>query len=155
MFDINFTIFQSRATANVESRVYSLGFNGKLGSADFTNGDHTVRMELQLPTTRKMSMTMNLSNVYQARTFSNRLEVETQTSTGNTYQINLGNNVNDWDRNMYTYNANTDVSIKGTGIEDIKWRLDSKRMVRSDKRNVEFKVAIRAILFGLVLLYHF
>jgi hypothetical protein len=102
-----------------------------------------------------MSMTMNLSNVYQARTFSNRLEVETQTSTGNTYQINLGNNVNDWDRNMYTYNANTDVSIKGTGIEDIKWRLDSKRMVRSDKRNVEFKVAIRAVLFGLVLLYHF
>jgi hypothetical protein len=43
---------------------------------------------------------------------------------------------------MYTYNANTELSVKGTGIEDIKWRIDSKRIVRSDKRNVEFKVVI-------------
>jgi hypothetical protein len=124
-----------------------LGFNGKLGSADFTNGDHTVRMELQLPATKKMSMTMNLFNVYQTKTVSNRLEVESQTSTGSTYQISFSNNVNDLDRNMYTYNANTELSVKGTGIEDYKWRIDSKRMVRSDKRNVEFKVAIMIVIY--------
>ena len=97
-------------------------------------------MDLQLPTTKKMSMAVKLANVFQTNTISNRLEVEIQTYAGNTYQISFINNVNDLDRSMYTYNANTEFSVRGTAIEDVKWRIDSKRIVRSDKRNVEFKV---------------
>lgn len=133
---------------NVENRIYSVGFNGKLGAVDFTNGDHTVRVELQLPTTKKMSLAMSLFNVNQARTMSNRLEVESQTPTGNTYQISISNAVNDLDRNLHTYNANIDVTIKGTNIEDVKMRIDSKRTIRADKRNVEFKVRMITQMIG-------
>lgn len=129
---------------NIESRLYSLALVGKLG-AEYLNGDHTVRMEVQLPLMKKMMWNMVMSNIYQAKTITNRLEVETQMSTGGTYQISFNNNVNDLDRNLYTYNANTDLTIKGTSMEDIKMRLDSKRTVRADKRNVDFKVRMLAI----------
>ena len=124
---------------NIESRLYSLALVGKLG-VDYLNGDHAVRMELQLPLMKKIMWNMVMSNIYQAKTITNRLEVETQMSNGVSYQISFNNIVSDLDRTLYTYNANTDLTIKGTNMEDIKMRLDSKRTVRADKRNIEFKV---------------
>ena len=124
---------------NIESRLYSLALVGKLG-VDYLNGDHAVRMELQLPLMQKIMWNMVMSNIYQAKTITNRLEVETQMSNGVSYQISFNNIVSDLDRTLYTYNANTDLTIKGTNMEDIKMRLDSKRTVRADKRNIEFKV---------------
>ena len=124
---------------NIESRLYSLALVGKLG-VDYLNGDHAVRLELQLPLMKKIMWNMVMSNIYQAKTITNRLEVETQMSNGVSYQISFNNIVSDLDRTLYTYNANTDLTIKGTNMEDIKMRLDSKRTVRADKRNIEFKV---------------
>ena len=124
---------------NIESRLYSLALVGKLG-VDYLNGDHAVRMELQLPLMKKIMWNMVMSNIYQAKTITNRLEVETQMSNGVSYQISFNNIVSDLDRTLYTYNANTDLTIKGTNMEDIKMRLDSKLTVRADKRNIEFKV---------------
>ena len=124
---------------NIESRLYSLALVGKLG-VDYLNGDHAVRIELQLPLMKKIMWNMVMSNIYQAKTITNRLEVETQMSNGVSYQISFNNIVSDLDRTLYTYNANTDLTIKGTNMEDIKMRLDSKRTVRADKRNIEFKV---------------
>ena len=120
---------------NIESRLYSLALVGKLG-VDYLNGDHAVRMELQLPLMKKIMWNMVMSNIYQAKTITNRLEVETQMSNGVSYQISFNNIVSDLDRTLYTYNANTNLTIKGTNMEDIKMRLDSKRTVRADKRNI-------------------
>lgn len=125
---------------NVENRVYSMAVNGKLG-ADFKNSDHSLRMEAQVPAMKKMILNMLMSNTYQPKEISNRLEVESQVTSG-LYQMSVSNIVKDLDRNAYTYNAITEMSVKRNNLEEIKWRMDSKRMVRGDKRNVEFKVII-------------
>lgn len=121
-----------------------MAVNGKLG-ADFKNGDHTLRMEVQVPGMKKVMLNILMSNLYQAKELSNRLEVESQL-TGGLYQMIVSNIVKDLDRTAYTYSAITELSLKNNNVEEIKWRMDSKRTVRNDKRNIEFKVILFVFL---------
>lgn len=122
-----------------------MAINGKLG-ADFLNGDHLLRLEVQVPAMKKMLLNILMSNLYQAKEISNRLEVESQLISG-LYQVSVNNVVKDLDRNAYTYSALTELSVKKNNVEEIKWRMDSKRTVRSDKRNVDFKVCTIQIYY--------
>lgn len=126
-------------TVNVQNRMYTIAADGKL-AAQYLNGDHKLSMELRLPDVKKMLLNMSLSNVYQPRELSNRLDIDGQWPTGN-YQMSLSNVVKDLDRAMYTYSAITELVVKSDNIEEVKMRMDSKRIVRGDKRNVDFKVS--------------
>lgn len=133
-------ISNERSTVNVENRLYSMALNGKLG-LDFINGDHSLRMEVQVPSMKKMMLKTLLSNLYQSKDISNRLEIESQ--LGGSYQIVLSNVVKDLDRSLLTYNAITDLSVKSNNVEEVKLRMDSKRVVKDDKRNFDFKVNLK------------
>lgn len=119
--------------------MYSTAIEGKLG-AEVLNGDHTLRVEVQLPSSKKTYVTVNLSNINQPRKISNRLEVETQWISGNLYQASINNVVSDLDRALRTYSAVTELSLKGSNLEEMKWKLESKRAIKGDKRSVELKV---------------
>lgn len=132
---------------NVQSRVYSSSLSGKWG-AEILNGDHSLRVDMQLPSSKKAYVSINLSNVNQARKLSNRLDVETLLLSGNLHQTTINNVVTDLDRSAYTYTAVTDLSYKATNVEEMKWRMESKRSVKGDKRSIEFKSLVVAPKWG-------
>ena len=129
----------TRSTLNALSRVYSAGLNGKWG-AEILNGDHSLRAEVQLPSTKKAHLIVTVNNVNQARKLSNRVDLETMLFSGNVHQTSLSNVVVDLDRATHTYSAVTDLSYKGSNVEEMKWRIESKRSIKGDKRIIDFKV---------------
>lgn len=136
-----------RSTLSVLNRNYVGSVSSKWGS-DYLNGDHSLRAELQLPSSKNTYINLALSNSYQARKIANRVDVETQLLNANLYQVSLSNVISDLDRSATTFNAITELTFKGTNLDDMKWRLETKRSVRGDKHNVDLKSLIIAPKWG-------
>ena len=134
---------------NVQGRAYSLSTNGKLG-AQIANGDHSLKIEVTGPDANKASVNVNLSNVAQPRKVTNKLEVEAVIPAGivsekvlssGSYKLSVNNAINDLDRAAKTWNAVSELSINGPKMEESKLKIESKRVVKGDKRNSELKVS--------------
>jgi len=135
---------------SVEGRAYSFSTNGKLG-AQIMNGDHSLKMEATGPiASRKGTFNVIMSNVNQPRKINNKLEVEAvlpffgifteETLRSGTYKLAVSSAVNDLDRSALTWAAVSELSVKTPKFDETKLKVESKRVVKGDKRNSEAKV---------------
>lgn len=97
-------------------------------------------MEYSLPSAKKTGFNFAMTNVNQPRKFSTRVDLDTSAFSGAQFQTSFTTTLNDFDRAQITFNGVTDLTVKLTGMDDIKMRFEGKRLVRGDKRNVDLKV---------------
>lgn len=139
--------FDLKTIWNIENTLHTWTANGKWG-AEFLNGEHAIAMEYTLPSAKKTNFNFALTNVNQARKFSTRIDLDTLAFSGTQFQTSFTTTLNDFDRAQLTFNGVTDLTVKFTGMDDIKMRFEGKRVVRGDKRNVDFKTLIIAPQWG-------
>jgi len=141
-----------KTNLSVQGRAYSFSTNGKLG-AQILNGDHSLKMEATGPiASRKGTFNLIMSNVNQPRKVNNKLEIEAvlpffgifteETLRSGNYKLVVNNAVNDLDRSALTWTAVSELSVKVPKLEESKLKIESKRVVKGDKRNTEAKVLI-------------
>lgn len=120
-------------------RRYAVTASAKI-SDDVKNGETGVRVELELPSSKKSSLSASLNNVYTARKISSSFDFDVVVPSGEIYRFGMINAVNDLKKETMAFTAVNEYVLNTPRTEEIKLRLDTRRAVQSAQRNTDIKV---------------